>query len=168
MNRRLTIRCLTVLAAGALLAGAGGCGMLEKPSASITGMKLQNVSMTEATMVFDVAVKNPYTVALPMSNVDYTLTSRGQSFLTGQAELQGTVPAGASKVLPVPVRINFVKLIQVVQGVRPGQTIPYNAAMGLSVKAPIVGDLRVPMSQDGELAIPTGQGLLDRLRDSVR
>ena len=168
MKTRVVCRCLAGVAAAALLCGAAGCGMMEKPSARITGMKLQNVSLTEATMLFDVNVANPYTVPLPMSNVDYALASQGQQFLTGKADVQGTVPAGADKTLGVPVRISFLKLINLVKGARPGATIPYQADMGLSVDTPILGALRVPMSKEGTLAIPTGQGLLDKLKDAVK
>jgi len=65
--------------------------LLEKPSAQITGVKVQDIGLTDATMLFDVKVDNPYTVPLPMSNVDYALSSVGQRFLSGQADLQAQV-----------------------------------------------------------------------------
>jgi len=168
MNTYATNRCLAAIALGALLTGATGCGMMEKPSASITGVKLQNVKLTDATMLFDVKVDNPYTVPLPMSNVDYALSSQGQQFLAGKADVQGTVPAAGSKTLGVPVRISFLELINVVKGARPGATIPYRAEMGLSVDAPVLGRLRVPMSKEGELSIPTGRGLLEKAKDLLK
>ena len=75
-------------------------------------------------MLFDVEVDNPYAVPLPMSNVDYALSSQGQQFLTGKGDVQGTVPAGGSKTLGVPVQISFLELINAVKGARPGVTIP--------------------------------------------
>ena len=160
--------CLAAIAAAAVLSGTTGCGMLGKPSAHITGVKVQDISLTEATMLFDVKVDNPYTLPLPMSNVDYALSSQGQQFLTGKADVQGTVPAGGSKTLGVPVRIRFLQLIKAVKGARPGATIPYKAELGLSVDVPALGPLRVPMSKDGELAIPSAQGLLGQLKDLAK
>ncbi|MBT3200169.1 MAG: LEA type 2 family protein [Phycisphaerales bacterium] len=153
-----------------LLGSSAGC--TQKPTASITGMKLQGLTMTDVTMLFDVKVDNPYLVALPLGNLDYALASQGQQFLNGNSAIQGTIPAGASKTLPVPLKINFMKLIDAVKGARPGASIPYKADMGLSLDVPVMGALRVPMSKEGSLDIPTQQdlinkaksGLLDRLK----
>ena len=163
MTNRAVNRCLAATVA-ALLASATGCGMLQKPSAHITGVKVQDVKLTSATMLFDVKVDNPYTVPLPMSNVDYALSSQGQRFLTGKADVQGAVPARGSKVLGVPVRISYVELINAVKGARPGGTIPYTADLGLSVDVPALGPLRLPMSKEGQLTIPSAESLLERIK----
>jgi LEA14-like dessication related protein len=168
MNDRIVSRCLPAVVAVSLLAGTTGCGITEKPRASITGMQVRNVGLTNATMLFDVKVDNPYTVSLPMSNVDYVLSSQGQQFLTGKADVQGAVPAGGSKTLGIPVRISYLGLINAVKGARPGATVPYKADMGLSVDVPILGTLRVPMSKEGSLSIPSAPGLLDKLKDLTK
>jgi LEA14-like dessication related protein len=142
--------------------------MVEKPNASIMGVKVQDVSLTYATMLFDVKVDNPYTVPLPMSNVDYTLSSRDQQFLTGKADVQGTVPAKGSKTLAIPVQIRYLGLINAVKGARPGATIPYKADLGLSVDVPVLGPLRVPMSKEGELSIPSAPDLLEQLKSLAK
>ena len=168
MTGRAARASLAALAAAATLASATGCGILDKPSAEILGVRLQDVSLTDATMLFDVKVDNPYAVPLPLSNVDYALSSLGQQFLTGKADVQGSVPAGGSKDLAVPVRISFLELIRAVKGARPGSAIPYKADLGLSVDMPVTGPLRVPMSRQGELSIPSAPDLLDRLKDLAK
>ena len=164
MNSCAVNQYLATIAAALLLAGATGCSMIEKPSAQITGVKVQDISLTNATMLFDVKVDNPYTVSLPISNVDYALSSQGQQFLTGNADIQGTVPARGSKTLGLPVRISYLELINAVKGARPGVTIPYKADMGLSMDVPSLGPLRVPMSKNGELTIPSAPSLLEQLK----
>lgn len=168
MNVHTANRFIAIVAAAALLSCTAGCSMFEKPSARITGMKLQDIEMTSATMLFDVEVTNPYTFALPMSNVDYKLSSQGQQFLSGAADVQGTVPAGGSKTLGVPVRISFVELINAVKDARPGAKIPYTADMGLSVDTGVLGSMRVPMSKEGELSIPSTTELLDKLKSMAQ
>ena len=168
MKRSTLRRYWLIPAAAVLLAGASGCGMLQRPEARITGASLRDVTATDATMLFDVEVDNPYAVQLPLNDVDYSLASAGQKFLTGRAELDGAVPAGGSRTVGVPVRIRYVELIDAVKDARPGGTIPYDADLGLSVNVPALGPLRLPASRSGELRIPTAQGLLDRLRDLAR
>ena len=167
MTGRAT-RVPLAVAAAAMLLPASGCGIFEKPGAEIVGVRLQDVSLTDATMLFDVRVDNPYAVPLPLTNVDYALSSLGQQFLSGKAEVQGAVPAGGSKNLAVPVRISYLELINAVKGARPGAAIPYTADLGLSVDVPVTGPLRVPMSRQGELSIPSAPDLLDRLKDLAK
>ena len=159
--------CLPVVVA-VLVTGVSGCAMLEKPTARVTGVNVKGISLTEATMLFDVEVANPYTVVLPMGNVDYALSSGGARFLTGKADAQGTVPAGSTKSFGLPVRISYVELLNAVKEARPGATIPYTADFGLSVNLPALGPYRVPMSKTGELAIPSTSSLLDRLKDMAK
>jgi len=164
MSIRSISKFTVVILAAILLAGATGC---TTPTASITGMKLQGVSLTDATMLFDVKVDNPYMAPLPLGNLDYALTSRGQQFMTGQSAMQGVIPANESKTVGVPIKIDFKKLLGAVEGAKPGATIPYKADMGLSVDVPVLGAQRVPMSKEGKLDIPTPASLLDRLKDVI-
>ncbi len=166
-HRRMSISLAVVVSAGILVL-AGGCGLAERPTVEIAGAKLQDVGLTNATMMFDVKVDNPYTVPLPMSNVDYALASQGQRFLTGKADVKGEVPAKGSKVLGVPVRISYVELMNAVKGAKPGSTIPYTADLGLSVDAPVLGTLRLPMSKEGQIAIPSTPGLLESVKSLAK
>jgi len=154
---RLVLACIVIV-------GMEACSLVQKPSAQITGAQLQGVSLTEATMLFDVKIDNPYTTALPLTNLDYALSSQGQPFLNGKAEVQGMVPAGGSKVIGVPVRINYLDLVKAVKGARPGVSIPYKADLGLSVNVPLLGNTRLPLSREGELTIPSTGSVLERLK----
>ena len=78
-------------------------------------MNIQDVNLTDATMLFDVKVDNPYMMPLPLGNLDYALASQGQQSLTGNADVQGTIPASASKTLPIPIKINYLKLFNAVR-----------------------------------------------------
>jgi len=78
-------------------------------------------------MLFDVKVDNPHMPPLPLGNLDYALAGGGQQFLAGNADVQGTIPAQGSKTLPIPIKINYLKLINAVKGAKPGAVIPYTA-----------------------------------------
>lgn len=150
---------LSVLLAGLLL--WPGCAILQsllgatpQPSAKVTGVRIGDLSLSDLTLVFDVAITNPYSVPLPLVNVDYAVASLGQPFLQGQAPLQGDVPAGQSKTVSLPAKVVFVELLKLLQGVRPGAIIPYHGTLGLSVNAPLLGTLRLPLEKDGTLPVP--------------
>jgi LEA14-like dessication related protein len=144
---------LTVLALIMLI--AAGCDAMPKPTAKIVGATLQDISLDSAQLLFDVEVSNPYMVSLPMLDADYALASRGVQFLSGDAPLAGSIPAGESAVLPLPVKIDFLQLIDALEGVIPGSVVPYDADLGLSVDAPLLGRLRLPMARQGEINVPS-------------
>ena len=128
---------------------------MDKPSASISGVRLQGLTLDSATLVFDVDVSNPYTVPLPLVNVAYGLSSKGSKFLDGTADVQGSVPAKGTKTIQLPATVAFSSLLKSVSGVKLGSIVPYTAELGLSVDAPAVGRLTLPIKKEGELPIPT-------------
>ncbi len=126
----------------------------EKPSASIRGVQLKDLSLTSSTLLFDVEVKNPYSVALPLLNLEYGLESKETNFLSGKAEAQGSVPSQGSRVIAVPVKVGFPELLRVLEGIRPGTVIPYTAKLGLTLDVPGAGALKIPLKKEGEFPIP--------------
>ncbi len=127
---------------------------IQRPTAKVKGVHLTDLNLDSATVAFDVDVKNPYPVSLPLMNLDYGLASGGERFLSGEADIQDVIPAQQSKVFSVPVNVRFTELLGVLTRVKPGSIVPYRADLGLSVDAPKAGALRLPMSTAGELPIP--------------
>ncbi len=134
MMKTRSLSLVPLLVAGLL--ALPGCALLQgllgpvpKPTASITGIRITDFSLSGLTLNFDVAIANPYAVPLPLVNVDYALASASQPFLQGQAAMQGEIPANGSKTVTLPAKIAFGELLKVLQGVRPGATIPYRGTL---------------------------------------
>jgi len=157
MRTRICGLALAILVVPACL---GGCGSLQdllkldKPTAEITGVSLSKFSLDAATLLFDVEVDNPYGVPLPLVNLDYALASKGAEFLTGKADIQGAIPANGRKTVGLPAEVKFLDLLKAVRGVRAGSVVPYAAELGLSVDAPALGELRLPLRKEGKLPVP--------------
>ncbi len=124
----------------------------QLPSASLKGISFGNISFKAATLLFNVDVQNPYAIALPLLDIDYNIVSEQNKLFSGQADLNTTIPAAQSKTIALPVQINYSDLIKVA---RLGSTIPYQANIGLSFNAPVIGKMRLPLSKTGNLKIPT-------------
>jgi LEA14-like dessication related protein len=132
-----------------------GCGLLKaKPTAEITGVKLDKLSLDKADLTVDVNVHNPYSFDLPLANADYAMSSGGSEFLTGSAELQGTIPAMGSKIVSVPVSVPFLNLLKAVMGIKPGKVISYETDLKLWVNVPAVGPVGVPLKHESKLPVP--------------
>ena len=97
-----------------------GCDQLQsllsqKPSARVVGVGLDDIGLDSATLGFNLEIKNPYAVPLPLVNLDYGLASLGKPFLSGRADLQGTVPAGGTRTVKLPAKIGFAQLLGVLK-----------------------------------------------------
>ena len=136
---------------------------LRKPTARLTDLKIEEVKMDSATLLFDVEIENHYPVALPLTNFDYSLSSGAEKFLSGNAKSQAAVPAKSSRTVSLPAKINYIEMLKALKGVRPGSTIPYGAELGLSVNTPGLGVIRLPLKKQGELVLPsiTGADIMD-------
>lgn len=128
---------------------------LRKPTARLTGLKIEDVKLDSATLLFDVEIDNHYPAALPLTNFDYSLASGADKFLSGSAKSQTIVPAKSKKTISLPARINYIEMLKALKTVRPGSKIPYNAELGLSVDTPALGLIRLPLKKEGELVLPS-------------
>jgi LEA14-like dessication related protein len=128
---------------------------LSKPSARMTGLNFEDVSLDSATLLFDVEVDNPYSVALPLLSMDYDISSGASPFLSGSSDLQTTVPARSKKIVSLPVSVNYLDMLKSLKGITPGSKIPYEAVVNLSIDAQVLGDLKLPLKKTGEVDLPT-------------
>jgi LEA14-like dessication related protein len=107
------------------------------------------------TLDFRVEVTNPYTVALPVVGLVYSLSTNERPFLDGtNNDLEASIPAQGISTITLPVRVDLVGLVETLGDVRPGQVIPYEARLGLSVDVPAADPFVLPLSHSGELPIP--------------
>lgn len=138
-----------------------GCNSMQKilagldtPTANIKGVRFDGLSLEQANMLFDIEISNPYSVALPLTSIDYGLATEGAPFASGKVALERSVPAKGSRTITLPVNLAFAELLKSASGVRLGQIVPYKADMSLSVNAPAVGPLSLPLSRNGEVPVP--------------
>jgi LEA14-like dessication related protein len=156
----MNTKTYTILIFALLAALLSGCEAvqdalnLQKPTASLKGLKLDNINLQSATLLFDVELSNPYPVPLPLSNIDYNVTSSTNNLFSGKADLQTTIPAKESTTVSLPAEINYLDIVKAFKGIRPGSKIPYNADVGLSVDTPALGMLRLPLNKTGQLSVP--------------
>lgn len=152
-----SIRALLLLTLPAFVAGCAGLQEamnLSQVDANLRGVQVDALSLDAATLLFDVEVDNPYSVPIPLVNLDYALASGGKRFASGDAELTGIVPAQGSRVVSIPATVAYADMLSILSQVKPGSILPYTAQLGLSVDTPLGDALRVPLERESELPIP--------------
>lgn len=127
---------------------------MSKPSARVTGASISDLSLDKAGLLFDVEVTNPYGIAMPLASLDYAINSNGKKFVSGKQTLEGTVPANGSRTIQLPVNVVFQDALNILSGVKPGEVVPYDAALNLSANAPGLGEVTLPVKKSGQLPIP--------------
>lgn len=160
VHQRARTRFVSVLVLFAVTLGTGCAEVMKtlnqvpKPSARVAGARLGGLDFETATLVFDIEISNPLTVAIPLVDLDLDLASGAQSFASAALPLQGTVAAGGSRTVECPVSVDLLHTLRTLSGVRPGNVIDYRAEMGLSLDVPTLGRQRLPLVQEGQLPIP--------------
>lgn len=128
---------------------------LEKPTASIAGVRFDNLTLEGMQMTFDVKVDNPYGFTLPLTAFDYSLASASAPpAVSGSVDAAQSIPARGSSTIAVPVRLTFARLLETLKEVRPGAVVPYDAAVNLHFKPPGLEPVKLPLHRQGELPIP--------------
>jgi len=85
---------------------------MAKPAASLKDVNFLSATLEAASLAFDVEIENPYSVDLPLSDLDYSLASAGRELLSGVAELKENIPAKSSRLISIPVDVNFMEFIK--------------------------------------------------------
>lgn len=139
----------------------GGCqslqdiaGMAPKPTAQVVGSSIRGLSLQNALLLFDVEVANPYGAALPLADLAYTLGSGGRKILEGSIQPTGSIPARGKQIIQLPVTVGYAPLMAALNEVKPGTVLPYTAEFRISVDAPVLGRIEIPLSKNGELPVP--------------
>ena len=155
-----TTLCHTVFL-GLILLVLPGCATLSalsasvlKPSAKIQGVKIQGLSMESALLVLDVEVDNPYPVKMPVRALEYQIASGEKAFLSGAMKEPPTIPAKSSVSVQLPAKVEFLEVLKVVQGIRPGVILPYRVDMSVATEALGYSPVTLPLRREGQLPIP--------------
>jgi LEA14-like dessication related protein len=154
------LRAFSALALFAL--AATGCSGLQqvlestlaRPSASIEGVRLSDIGLDQAVLTFDVKIQNPLSGVVPLRSVGITLTESGNPFLEGRVPLRGEVQPGGSEIVAIPVTLRFAEILRLASNVKPGNVIPYTAALSLEAGLPGGSSIQLPLETSGQLPVP--------------
>ena len=168
MLRGITLRILALLIPMAALSSCSTLDSLlgeERPRASIESVALSGITLDAAQLAVGLRIENPYSVALPVAALEASLSSSEQRIVSTRHDGMVSVPPRGSAVVPLEIELSFIKILKTATSLRPGSTVPYRADVTVSVDAPVLGRVAIPLSHDGEFPIPAPPGI--HLRDMV-
>ncbi len=156
MIRRFMLTLAALVAVNLMPAGCESVQSLmgDKPTARVAGVRFGDLNLDGLTLLFDVEASNPYAVDVPLVDIAYGLASGGTAFLSGDAKLDGVIPANGKRTLQLPAKVNFAQLLSAVKNVRPGDVVPYAADVALGIDVPGLGRQSLPLKREGQLPVP--------------
>jgi LEA14-like dessication related protein len=128
------------------LSHEGRLGLPSVPAFALEGVSIRGVSLSEIAVDVRLRVKNPNAFPLPLGKLDYALAIGGSPVARADgAELAG-VPAGASAVVALPVKVDVASAGRVAADLARGGDVD----VGLSGRA-VVGGVPLPLDLRGRV-----------------
>lgn len=152
----------SILAYGAVILAAvllSSCSTLnqvvQKPKASVSGVKIADVSVKQVTLDVQLDVYNPNPVALNTESLLLDLTVNQHSLASLQrSQYRQSIAAKGTSQLTLPLTLTFDELRQLAGSLADKDSLQYGINGELGFKLPVLGVLTLPLKYQGELPIP--------------
>lgn len=122
---------------------------MKEPNASVKNVKITNLSLQKADLLFDIAVENPNAVGIELEGIDYDLLINGASFLKGQKEDKLQLAANGSSTIQIPLSLSYSEVHKAIKSFVDLDTIPYQLNLKIGVTLPVLGAIKVPVTKKG-------------------
>jgi LEA14-like dessication related protein len=135
------------------------CSAVQQPTASLNSADIGAVTTDGFTVNFDLGVNNPNAFELPLTDADYALSLGGVRVIDDDVSPGGSIPAGGTGNVVVPVRLSFDSLLKAQRAItESGGDVPYAFEGALGFKS--AGGLaalgipnRIPLRFSGTLPL---------------
>jgi len=168
MNARTFASYLFIM----LLVVSCGCSILPnslKPKGKLTGIHFDEFTGGALGLTFDVEIKNPYPVGVPVTRLAYSLTSGEKEFVRGSSEPNAMIAARSTEKVSMPVKVDYRQMWQALKGIRPGAVIPYKAELVLSMDTKTFNTIDLPITKKGEIELPNvSEAALKKVWDLIK
>jgi LEA14-like dessication related protein len=143
-------RNATILLGVLLITGCAGL-FFEEPTITLKEIHVQQISLTDASLVFVAEIQNPNSYELRLKSLDYTVHLSGREAGDGSLQKEISVPASSSTPIEIPVSARFGGLGGIARTYISGQELPYRIEGKALVKAGLF-DRTFPFSRTGTLS----------------
>lgn len=150
------MRFPTFLALIPLLFLSIACSSLERPTATVRGAQLGEITADGLTLNLDVLLSNPNPVEIPLTKTGYSLSLAGTKVLDGTAEPKTSIPAKGNAPVTLPIQLKWAELIKAKDAIiSSGGDIPYSVdgKLGIGGGIPLIGEHSIPLNYSGTLPL---------------
>jgi LEA14-like dessication related protein len=144
---------LALLAGIAAIAALNGCATLDqiiqKPTATFSGMHVTGADLVQSTAIFNFSINNPNPINIRASRITYDLKLNGRDFVNGQLDQGITLAAGSTSTLQVPITLAYLDFFKSVGQLWRTKSADYALTGGFAV-----GPFVIPYQARGSFDLP--------------
>lgn len=146
-------RVSSLAAALALTVLFAGCAslnqLIQKPTASFSGMNLVHADLLQSTAVFHFNVNNPNPIHIRANRIHYRLKLNGRNFASGELDHGMTLVAESTSRLQIPVTVRYLDLFESLSQLWTAKGADYALTGGFTV-----GPFTIPFQAQGAFDLP--------------
>ena len=124
---------------------------VQRPSVSVDKVRVSGLSFEDIDLLFDLKVNNPNTIKISLAGFDYDFFLNGNSFVKGQQDKGLSIEASGESIVQIPINLRFADVYQTYKSLQNNDSTGYELKLGFAFNIPVLGDVRVPVSQKGML-----------------
>ncbi|CAL0318416.1 unnamed protein product [Lupinus luteus] len=128
---------------------------VAKPEGSVTNVDFKRVSGNSVEFLAMVSVRNPYSTPIPICEIRYSFKSADREIASGTIPDPGSLKAKDTTMVDVPVKVPYSILMSIAKDIGADWDIDYQLDLGLIIDIPVMGNITIPLSQKGEVKLPT-------------
>ncbi|KAL6495535.1 hypothetical protein OROGR_030098 [Orobanche gracilis] len=128
---------------------------MKMPEATVTDFDLKDIGRDGITYTAYVSVFNPYSVAIPICDINYSLKSADRVIVSGTMPDPGSLKEHDKTMLDVKIKVPHSVLMSLIKDIGADWDVDYVLEIGLVIDLPVVGKITIPLSHKGEMKLPT-------------
>ncbi|CAH8266127.1 unnamed protein product [Arabidopsis lyrata] len=128
---------------------------IPTPEATVDDVDFKGVTREGVDYHAKVSVKNPYSQSIPICQISYILKSATRTIASGTIPDPGSLVGSGTTVLDVPVKVAYSIAVSLMKDMCMDWDIDYQLDIGLTFDIPVVGDITIPVSTQGEIKLPS-------------
>ncbi len=122
---------------------------IQKPKVSVEDIRFTGLSLKGLTLLFDIGIENPNSLAVTLAGFNYEFYLDNQLFLQGLQDSAQSILARSKSHLEIPVSLDFQKIYATYQSLKDNDTSIYKMQLGLTFDVPVIGKTTLPLSREG-------------------
>jgi LEA14-like dessication related protein len=123
--------------------------MIQKPTATFSGMQITGADLFKSTAVFSFDIHNPNPINIRAGRITYDLSLNGRDFVKGQLDQGLTLTAGGTSRMQVPVTMAYLDFFDSMAQLWNTRRADYNLTGGVAV-----GPVVIPFRAQGVFDLP--------------
>lgn len=132
---------------------SGNVPVPRLPEISLKRIRIDQISLSGATLCFTIGLKNENTFALQPQALHYDIAMADISFASGKATKIKSVQSVQESLIELPVTIDFINLGRSAYHVLSGSSSDYRLSGDLEMNIPGIGIKKIPFEKQGDVSL---------------